>query len=392
MKQSIVLEYNLIERLTHDADIENIIIGTGALARDMRKKLQLLGLKAPFFIGDRSDDKNEIRHYSEIAGLGDPKQYRFIICCDIDEWTLIAPAQTAAYKFLGNAARNHPQVINFSAVPILHERAGKYITDSVNCDIILRDGRPYVVYGDENDKDSFRIHFLGFVQIGGILEFTRKSSPKLLHALLTQAGFNSTIYAWSQSRNPLGNNIMSFIRDVCFQKVDLLILYSGLVEQNPIRVVVKNGLSTRAGTVSSNTFTVRVNNTYSGEISSGINHDINLTSLRQTQQRVFIALSRIYGFQFWDIIAPLSTILPEDQAIKFCGLSSGYLSKQKKRINEALNILDKQYTKDYTDTFIDVDDIYSMYADSMHLSDEGNRLVAERCASEILDTFGDRKW
>lgn len=95
MNKSMVLEYGMLVKLAKTPEIENIVIGTGTLACDMRKKLLLLGLKAPFMIGGVSDPERDIRHYSEIAGLGDPKQYRFIMCCDIDEWELMEPTQMA---------------------------------------------------------------------------------------------------------------------------------------------------------------------------------------------------------------------------------------------------------------------------------------------------------
>ncbi len=110
MKRSMVLDSVTLARLADKPEYDNIVIGTGALARDMRKKLLLLGLNAPFLIGGHAEPEKGVRHYSEIANLGDPKRYRFILCCDTDEWELIAPAQTAAYAFLGISAENHPQV------------------------------------------------------------------------------------------------------------------------------------------------------------------------------------------------------------------------------------------------------------------------------------------
>lgn len=385
---SILLDYTVLERLARTPEMKNVIIGTGAPARDLRDKLLLLGLPVPFLVGDREDSEQGIRHYSAISKLEDPQSWRFILCCDLDEWTLIAPAQMEAFRLLGHASWNHPQVVRFCADTILYEQAGEYVTDAMNGNVVLREGKPYRIYGEEKEG-VFRIHLLGLCQTGGVLQFTRESAPEQLQQLLDEAGFPCVVYAWSQPLNPIGNSISSLVRDLSPHQIDLLILYTGLVEQDPLRITTKNVLSTRVGTATSlQPFLLRAAAVHSGEISSGINHEIGLAALRAVQQRIFIALSRFHGYAFWDVVAPLTTILPQEQAKKLRGLSPGYLARQKRKIEEALAALDPRYTRDYTGLFAGVEDVRDMYTDSTHLSDQGNRLVAERFATEILQEFG----
>ncbi len=75
----------------------------------------------------------------------------------------------------------------------------------------------------------------------------------------------------------------------------------------------------------------------------------------------------------------------------FSGYPKSYLSRQLQKKDRLLSALDSRYTKDYTDTFADVDDIFSVFADYGHYSDKGNELVAERLATDILKEFGDVK-
>jgi hypothetical protein len=385
MKRSMVLDSGMLERLTAKPDYENIVIGTGAPARDLRTKLLLLGLRVPFLIGGRAEPEQGIRHYNEIAGLGDPKRYRFILCCDRDEWELMAPAQMAAYAFLGITAWNHPQVIKFSAIQVLWENAGDYITDAINCNTFLRDGHPYAVFGN-GLADSLHIHILGSCQSGDLVRFSKDTVPKLLHSKLERAGLSSTIYAWGQPNNPVGDDIMRCIRDVCFHKCDLLIQYSG-ANVNPLHNVTKNALATTAGSVGVKHPFIWQCQSLDMPASNGIDHDVDAFTLRKTQQRIFLALAKLHGFSFWDVLSPTSRILSGQQAMALKGRPPGYFFRQKQRKDMLLSVLDERYTKDYTEIFRDVDDIYAMFADSLHLSSEGNRLVAERFAADILEAF-----
>ena len=392
MKRSMILEYSLLERLTKKTEYENIVIGTGAFARDMRKKLLLLGLKAPFLIGIANDPENDIRHYSEISGLGDPGRYRFILCCEIDEWNLICAALPIAYRFLGNAVVNHPQLIRFHTDNILHEFAGDMLIDASNGNVILCNDRPYAVYGNEDNNDSFKIHILGNCNAGGVFRVVPESFPELLQKELSAAGFSAVIYTWGQPRSPNSDNVVRFIRDLCFHKTDLLLLYDNGIS-NPYGTVIKNILATRAESLSpKHQFIWMLENLSNTKVSDGVSHDVDLLSISEIQHRVFTAFSRMYGFTFWNIIPPTHSIMPEEQSRMLRGFSRGFLSRQRKRKDEFVSLVDKQNIKDYSDTFIEVNDIFSMFADWGHLSGEGNRLVAERCADDILLAFsGDRK-
>ena len=389
MKRSMVYYQWLFERLIKNPDYENIIIGTGALARDMRDKLRLLGLRATFLIGERSDPENMILHYNEIAKLGDPQEYRFLVCCDVDEWAILsAQAQISAYKFLGNAAHTHPQLIRCCNYSVSREEAGKKVIDACNCNVILRDDRPYILFGDEQSGNQFTIHVLGSCYAGGIVRYACETYPELLQRELKNAGLHTAVYAWGQPLSPTSDAVMSFIRDISFFRVDMVILYHANNWDN-IRFSTQNMLATRASGVSSkHPFIERVENTYCNEISNGIDQDVEPLAIAENLNRVFIAYSRLYGFTFWNIIPPTAAVLPEEQARALHKLSPGYFSRKRAKKDEILSLLGSRYAKDFSDTFAHVKDIFSMFADYGHLSSEGNRLTAQRCAAEILAAVG----
>ena len=388
MKRSMVLRSKQLEKLVKKHEFENIIIGTGALARDMRRKLMLLGLKVPFLVGERSDPADCIKHYASIATLGNPELYRFLVCCDSDEWTLIGEALPVIYKFLGHAVYNHPQVIRFRMNEVLLDRACKRVTDAANCNVYLGNNKPYVVFGDDNDCNSFNIHILGSCHAGGVYSFSKESFPEILSQKLGEAGFHAAVYSWGQASATVTDCIMTYIRDMCFFSADLVILY--LADRySPLNIATLNTLSTRAGTLSGkHPFIKRLDSTYNHDVSDGISHSVDYLDISKTQQRIFTAFSRLYGFTYWNIIPPTPTVLPEEQAQQLHGLSSGYFTRQRKLMDEHLSIVSDEALKDYTDSFSGVEDIFSLFSDYRHLSSAGNRLIAQRCAADILEAFG----
>ena len=387
MKFPFILDLGMLERLTKNPDYDNIIVGTGAFACDMRDKLRQLGLKVPFMIGSFSDAENNIRHYSEISRLENPKQYRFIICCDEEEWELIAPALSAVYRLVGNAVFNHPQVFRLNTDIVLWERGGKYVTDAGNGNVSLRNEVPYIAYGDESDADAFHVHILGSCHAGGIISFAQANFPEILWHRLNQSGFRAVVYTWGQINSPVSDCLLGFVRDICFRKADLAILYTST--SNSLQFTVTNALPARTGLVNKHIFTRHLDHVYKEKICNGVNFNADSLTIRKLQQRVLISLSQLHRFAFWEIIPPTVYVLPDEQAKTFRGASPGYLSRRRLEKDRMIAALDKKHTKDYSDAFNGVDDIFSMFADAAHLTSEGNRLVAERCAADILGVFSN---
>jgi len=386
MKRSFVLYQHILERLAQDDRLENIILGTGAMARDLQAKLRLLDLKAPFLVGGRDDPENGIRHYKRLADLEEPDRYRFIVCFDVDEWELIAPAQSALFKLFGIATYNHPRIIRLTSDPVLYEKAGNLLTDAHIHNIILKDNRPYALFG-ETHGNALRIHIFGASGSSSIFSYAQYSWPELLHRELLKANFEAAVYSWGQPLETVSDCLLQFLRDGYHHRPDLVILYKGESEFQPLRFGKKNVLSVRSG-VGAHEYIRMMQYTYREEKSGGFDHGTDILEILAIQHRIFKALSRLFQFTYWNIISPSGAFLPEKQSKQLLGLSAGYLERARKKKDAAISELHDDCVKDYTDSFAGMDDIFEFYADITHLTNRGNQIIAERCAKDILTVFG----
>ncbi|MDR1203863.1 MAG: hypothetical protein LBL26_00055 [Peptococcaceae bacterium] len=388
MRRGFVIWENLLQRLAREPELENIILGTGVMARDLQTKLRLLSLKAPFLVGGSDDAENGIYHYSHIAELEPAERYRFIVCFDVDEWTLIAPAQSAVYSRLGVATYNHPRVIRLTGDSTLYERAGEFLIDAHIQNLFIRRDSPYAVYGNPG-SGQFNIHIFGGCHASALFRYSQSAWPELLQNRLRECEFHTVVYAWGQPRESTADCLLQFLRDGINHKVDLLILEKSVNELDVLHVARYNLLPVREGS-GVHEYIYQLRGTYSGKIENGLKHNIDYTILWKTHHRVFSALAKRMGFTFWNIITSTGYSLPEEQARKLLGLSPGYLARKRKQKEAAISSVNGVCVKDYTDSFNGVDNIFEMYADISHLTDKGNEIIAERCAKDILQTFGER--
>jgi hypothetical protein len=134
-----------------------------------------------------------------------------------------------------------------------------------------------------------------------------------------------------------------------------------------------------------------VRQSYGQEMSNGLDHAVDGPEILKVQHGIMTALSKFCGFAFWSILAPRGDLLPEAQERRLLGRSPGYLSVLRRQKEAALNCCG-DCVKDYTDSFSESVDIFDMYADSDHLTDRGNAIVAKRCAKDILRAFGGREY
>lgn len=390
MKRIFVLWNWLLEKLVDNNELTTIILGTGAMARDIQRKLNLLNIKTePFLIGGINDPVNNIRHYESLVQLDNPQQYRFICCYDVDEWMLIMPTFSIVYQILGVYSWNHPKVIRFSAELVLAERAGGACIDVHTHDSHSKEGHLYSVFGPKECKKAFKIHIFGACTVSGIYKLHERSIPEILYTELSKAGFESVIYAWGNPIKTVSDNLTLFLRDgYSFQK-DLVILLTNSEDFDPIRVTGKNLLNVSTN-IEAHAF-VRTMEYYNpGEVSTGINHDIDTATIIASQHKIFLALSKLSGFSFWNIIHPVSSMLSFEHYKQLLGLGEGHFSRSKKRKDAIINEIHSPFLKDYTNTFDNESDIFSIFADTRHFTDKGNKIVAQRIASDILAEFNLR--
>ena len=388
MRRSMIIDFTQLDYLVQTPDYEHIVMGVGELARDLRKKLMLLGLKAPYLLGMETDPENDILGYNELDTLGDPKKYKFIMSCDTSERELMMLSQSAMNKYLGRADIHHPQFFLYGDWDVVLE-AGNLTNDSITCITTITNGLPYIVYGAREKKDSFRIHIMGSCHGGGNAPYSKRTFAESLHDKLNERGFENVMFDWQHIKHRTANNLSRFIRDVSFHKIDLLILYSNVSDFSPLTFSTVNALAAKAGV--GNSPMVEKITGIGLDASNGIHHNTDLISVKAIQNKTLAALARRHEFVFWDVIGVTTDILSEEHGHAFSGYPKRYFSRQRQKKERLLSVLDSRYTKDYTDAFDDVDDIFSVFADYGHYSDKGNELIAERLAADILKEFGDVK-
>lgn len=388
MTRSFVVYQHTLEMLSKNDAYVNIVLGTGTLARDLQRKLRLMNLKAPYLAGDRHDPENGIWHYKRLGELPDPEQCRFILGFDVDEWTLIGPAQSEVYKLLGVSTLNHPRFVRLTISDTLGEIAGNYHLDAHVHNVYLHNGLPYRRYGDETGA-AFRIHILGASSASALWLSTQSCWPELLHGLLAGAGMAAAVTVWAKPNFSTADCLTEFLRDGCFHGPELVILYNGVTQTDPLRRAEQNLLSIQSSAGVHHNIR-KLQHVSREKKSNGLDHAVDTADIFPAQHRVFKALSRLLGFSLWTVIGPVGMLLPEPQAIRLLGLSRGYLERARARKDALIAALNGSVVLDYTDSFASAGDIFDMYAEPTHLTDEGNRVIAARCAKDILGAFANR--
>jgi hypothetical protein len=392
MNSSFVIWQNILERITSKPDLENIILGTGAIARDLQTKLRLMNLKSSFLVGDREDSTEGIVHYKRLSEVADDKNFRFICAFDTEEYALIAPVQSAVFKLLGVATYNHPRMFfsEYNRNTVMHELDScTYQFDANIHDIALKSGLPYEMFGT-TCFDAFNIHILGGSTASSIFSISQYSWARFLYERLNRSGFKVVVYNWAKAAESPADCLLEFLRDSVFHKADLVVLYSSGMTSSSLNVTTNNILSIR--TLSGvRQFNRGLRESYQNPTSNGLNFDLSESEIFDIQCCVFNALGKMFGFDFWSVVPPSGDLLPEKQARRLLGLSPGYLARKRSTKDGFLAKAAEYCVKDYSDTFAEVGEIFDMFADISHLTNEANELVAQRFTDDILRTFGNRE-
>jgi hypothetical protein len=382
MRRCFVLAKEFLEQLTADAQITNVIMGTGVLARDMQRKLRLLNLKAPLLIGAEDDPENGVLGYENLETLGNPKSCRFICCIDMDEFALLAPVHSAVRKFMGSLLVN----IRFSTLTVLGERTPDLRVDAHVQSCRLRDGRFHTVHGDPVDAAAFKIHLLGSCTVSDLFNLAERTLPSLLWEELTLSGFNAVVYSWGQTEQSEGDNLVLLLRDMRFYKPDLVISAGHWGELDPVKSTLKNVLAVRTYHLPHYSVPL-MEEIYDAKINNGIDHNVESPYIAAVRHKIFVALSKHLGFAFWHIVPPGIFFFSGNQSQALTGLGAGYLSRQRKAKDDIVKMIDSPHLKDYTGIFDNEPDVFAMFADSVHFTGRGNSSLARKMARDILAEY-----
>jgi len=386
MKLKFLIESGFLQWLCDTDKYDNIILGTGKTARDLQTKLRLMDMKSSFLVGDRDDEVAGVVDYRRLGAFEEKDSFRFIAAFDSDEQGLISPIHTAVHKLLGIMSFNHPRWVWLSQLDITYEKGGGLKNDANNHSVLLRNKLPYELFGKPNEE-SFKIHILGGSAASSLFSYSEHSWPEYLYNEL--ADKNCVVYSWGQTRAPFGDVLTTFLRDMMFYGADLVIFYGQNLLLNPRNIAQKNLMYIRAST-GVHEFIQNVRSTYSAEKSNGIDHIVKTDEMAAIQHRIMLSLSKRFGFAFWDVLAPNIKYLPEEQAYQLTKRSPLYLRRQREKKDAMIAAMNSASVKDFTDTFVGVDNIFDMYCDRGHLTNEGNERIAKRFAADIIAAYGDR--
>jgi hypothetical protein len=384
--RTFVIDEGFLAWIAGDDAYINIICGTGALARDFRRKLRLLRVDVPFLVGAEDNPEDGIRDYRNLATLENPEKYRFIVCCDVDEWDLIGPVQSALYRLVGLVSYSHPRVIRLTSDFAFYGQAGDLLADAHIHNVFLRAGRPFRLFGDA-DENAFDIHVFGASNSSSIFSCVARSWPDLLYEKLWESGVGAAVYSWGQPRATSADMLVAFLRDGRFYRPSLVVVCGGTNGYNPLSYSEKNVLSVRTGQ-GEHEFMETLHGKYDMEICDGLrNGELDFDEVTDVQIKIFRCLSALYGFGFWHVLTPSPDCAAEGKARALTGMSTGYLGRMRERA-ERITGRNGDCTKDFTDVFDDIEDIFSMYTDLLHPTEQGNEIIARRFAEEILREFG----
>jgi hypothetical protein len=382
-----IIDIDFFRRLEENSYGKKIaILGTGGMAVDLKRKLELLNFHVSFLVGAEENNEKGSICYKKFLELNNPKNFYYIDCFDIDEVSYVEPVFSILFKALRCTAYPYtqsPYVHRFRLVPITlrgvnEERVDVHIQDS-----FFYNGMPYSVFGDASDKMAYSIHIYGSCLATSITYLD--SVAEKLHKLLFDAGYNTVIYAWGQHMQNVAANIVLMLRDGYFHKPNHVILFNILNDLDKTLPHKRNLLQAREYHSALYSSITRVKEAYNNRVSNGIDHKTEYSTIGVIQHKVFMALAKQFGFTFWNIIPPYGNLLPAAQAKELIGLSSRYLSAQRKIKDDLITVLNSPNVKDYTDVFKDAADIFDMFSEcSTHFSSEGKDKIAERIMTEMI--------
>jgi hypothetical protein len=289
----------------------------------------------------------------------------------------------ALRKLLGAASHTNPRIIEVLRDRVSHEKGGAFLADITLGGMKMHKNLPFTKHGHEK-SGVFKIFLLGSCQLfTPFISFGIHNIGELLNYKLEKAGLNTCVYSWGQPHHGSAECLQQFIRDGISLKPDAVIVYNCGRLLEPLTIKERNTLPLMLAAVHPTLNTIRA--VYQKPKMNGMDHPIDTITIWAAQHRIFYALSQMYGFTFWNIFAPHSDFLSPLQSAKLGDRTPRRLERMKKLKNAAISAVEGiGAAKDYSTIFDCVDDIFLMFIDDAHLTDEGSEYVAERMFQDIV--------
>jgi hypothetical protein len=386
--ENIVLSTDCLFGARNKLDKYNtIVLGSGAKAKDLRTKFSLLGASVPpYLYGSKDDESAGIRHYTRLREIENPKECKFYLFYDSDEWTLIAPSMALINEITGSVGLEQDYGVILYALGL----KGDHYFGSVDMfgNIIHSiNGQYFARHGEPSDK-TMNVQIWGGSGQADIFAFSEHYLGECLHSALSDYGVAAVVDVHAQWIRSVADNIPRFLSDGAGLRCDVLCMFFNLSSTDKYDIRAKNALALRSTTKNFWHLVSRNIGQAVGEtgVGVGVDFDIEATiELAVVQHRIMSALARVHGFKYYACLPPNLVMLAESRNIKIAGNSPGYIKRNIKLINKFIDEASR-YGKvvDLSGCFDDYDNIFPFFMDGNHMTDEGNRVAAKALAEELM--------
>ena len=382
-----------IEHLIKKPDFRHVVCGTGAIARDMLKKLKLLELETdPILYSGADSSDGSVRHYERLREIENPKRCRFFVFYSYDEWYLNAPTLSVIKEQIGKMIplTDHQQVVQWGVNQCITARGDEWafnifgnIQNSIGGDYFTTKG---------NADSEFTVNIFGNSTAADIFSNEEPSFGENLISELSEAGMNAKVVNYAQWNRLNEDQILQFLSEDIAEKPGLVLLQmspfsaAGYKAYKAVNLLPTND-DDSYGNIASWMRSEYFNNFFGGG-NFGVNFSTDVIESSVNQARVMKAISERSGLKFWACVFPRIEYLHEAISTAVSIRPAGYLKRTRERKDEFVKAASRYVTvKDFSDAFDGYDSIFPLLMDESHPTAKGYAAVAKRIAAEIIGNF-----
>jgi hypothetical protein len=366
------------------------------MARDLKKKLLLLGLNVEkYFFAGIDDEKNEVKHYERIREIANPTECRFWLFNEPEESHVIAKTMSVIKECIGKIISffDQKQIIQFAYNEI---NIASYPTAKFNSNIVGN-----IAYSIDNEfsrnwgeitPEALKIRIYGGSQIADIFVHDTIGIAESLKDVLIENNIPNYIENRGQWTKTCSDSLAQSLIDGNFGKVDLLLFTVGFTNRFNDGSY-KNYLSIRKTNVGGTLEVVFIDEYFKqifGLPNYGIDFDVDFLDILTGQLRAINAIGRIYGFSCRALILPQLDILPERQSQNVSTRSARHRAQIRNLKDEFVSKC-SEYSKifDLSTVFSDYDNITPFFIDEAHFTAAGNAIISQQIAKKIVEEYPD---
>ncbi|MDR1688167.1 MAG: hypothetical protein LBS21_06095 [Clostridiales bacterium] len=369
------LFFNDFARLAKNQDYHFIICGSGRMARDMLKKMQLFGINVEPYIYGSYDNENEgIKYYERLRELKNPKNYKFYLLHELNEWFVHTRTITVVNEITGKIRFESDNTYLIRPLQYLYNETDNQALDMFSAKLYLLNRKSYSICTNHK-KNSLKIHIFGGCSIADIGSFDEPAFSVIFGELLAEHDINASIFNYCQWGNGIEKNIMKFISLPLENNADLVLFCISAIKTREIRIATNNLLPKE------------YNRDVFGEENYGLHFDGNVDLLID-QCRVINTIAKLRGCIIWFCVLPKFFVLPDSLLNGASIRSAGFHERMREKNRRVITKLKKYcIVKDFTDTFDNCSNVFSLFKDENHYAAKANYTLGKRIADEIVNDY-----